>query len=246
MGRGRSGHHLDRPGPPEYQSRDGGALARHTAAEVRTGRACLLLQGALDSAAGHQADAVASLREAVVGYTEAGDLNGMWLARFALADPLFVTGGIEEVIELADGFDAGLRSPRLRHRRWPSIGGRAGCAGQGARVRRAVAPARSASPFRRGPAAARRVGVLHPPPVGSFRRAAASRRSAIREFKRSDPFNRLAVVSAVLPFALADQGRDAEALAGWRDVEERAIEARSGAMLKVEPGVAGPASRPPR
>ena len=190
--------------------------------EVRTGRACLLLQGALDWAAGHQADAVASLREAVGGYTEAGDLIGMWLARFALADPLFVTGGIEEVVDLAEGFDAepalaaGFTPPAVAvyaAARWPRSAGWPSAT--------SCRAARGASPFRRGPAVARRWECYTHLLSGRFAELLPAAESAIREFKRSDPFSRLAVVSAVLPFALADQGRDAEALAGWRDVEER-------------------------
>jgi DNA-binding SARP family transcriptional activator len=68
---------------------------------------------------------------------------------------------------------------------------------------------------------------------GRFGELVPAAEGAIREFKRADPFNRLAVVSAILPLALGDQGRDAEALARWRDVEERARDAHSSAMLKV-------------
>ena len=68
---------------------------------------------------------------------------------------------------------------------------------------------------------------------GRFGELVPAAEAAIREFKRADPFNRLAVVSAILPLALGDQGRDAEALARWRDVEERARDSHSGAMLKV-------------
>jgi ATP/maltotriose-dependent transcriptional regulator MalT/DNA-binding SARP family transcriptional activator len=203
--------------------------------EVRARRACLLLEGALDWAAGHQREAVARLREATVRYTEAGDLTGMWLARFALADPLFVTGGIAEVVELAEGFDdepalaAGFTPPAVAVYAAGALAalGRVGeCQELSERL--------VAHPHA-GPVLSLRVvwecyGHLL---SGRFGELVLAAESAIREFKRADPFNRLAVISAVLPLALGDQGRAPEALARWRDVEERAREASSSAMLKV-------------
>jgi ATP/maltotriose-dependent transcriptional regulator MalT/DNA-binding SARP family transcriptional activator len=204
-------------------------------AEVRRDHACLLLQGALDWAGGRQAEAVTSLREATVGYTEAGDVIGMWLARFALADPLFVTGAIAEVVDLAEGFDdepalaAGFTPPAVAVY---AVGALAALG----RVRECeeLSERLLAQPHS-GPVRSLRVVwecyayLLS----GRFGELVPAAESAIREFKRADPFNRLAVVSAILPLALGDQGRDAEALARWRDVEERARDSHSGAMLKV-------------
>lgn len=204
-------------------------------ADVRGGRACLLLQGALDWAAGRQAEAVTRLREATRLYNEAGDVVGMWLARFALADPLFVTGGIEEVVELVEGFD---EEPALRAGFTPPAVAvyAAGALGALGRVRECEALSR------------RLVQHPHAGPVlplrlvwecyehllsGGFGELVPAAQGAIREFERSDPFNRLAVISAILPLALGDQGRDREALAAWRYVEDCARAAHSGAMLKV-------------
>jgi DNA-binding SARP family transcriptional activator len=203
--------------------------------EVRAGRACLLLQGALDWAAGHQREAVARLREATVRYTEAGDLIGMWLARFALADPLFVTGGIAEVVELAEGFDdepalaAGFTPPAV------AVYAAGALAALGRIGECEELSERLVAHPHAGPVLSLRVvwelyGHLL---SGRFGELVPAAESAIREFKRADPFNRLAVIAAVLPLALEDQGRDLEALARWRDVEEHAREASSSAMLKV-------------
>ena len=204
-------------------------------AAAREERACLLLQGALDWAGGRQAQAVTRLREAAVGYTDAGDVIGMWLSRFALADPLFATGGLEEVVELAEGFDdepalaAGFTPPAV--------------AVYAAGALAALGRARECEELSR-----RIVEQPHSAPVlalrevwqcyahllqGRFGELVPAAEGAIREFKRADPFNRLAVVSAMLPLVLADQGRDAEALARWDDVEERARDAHSNAMVKV-------------
>lgn len=203
--------------------------------DVRGGRACLLLQGALDWAAGRETDAVTRLRAATVAYTEAGDVLGMWLARFALADPLFVTGGIDEVVDLAEGFDeepalaAGFTPPAVAvyaSGALAALGRVDECENLSQRL--VVHP---------------HAGAVLPLRVvwecyahllaGRFAELVPAAEGAIREFRRSDPFSRLAVVSAILPLALGDQGRDAEALAGWREVEQRAREAHSSAMLKV-------------
>jgi DNA-binding SARP family transcriptional activator len=204
-------------------------------ADVRGGRACLLLQGALDWAGGRQAQAVTRLREATVRYAEAGDVAGMWLSRFALADPLFVTGGIEEVVDLADGFD---REPALA----------AGFTPPAVAVYAAGALAALGRVGECEELSRRLVDHPHSGPVlplrvvwecyahllsGRFGELVPAAEGAIREFKRSDPFNRLAVISAIPPLALGDQGRDAEAIARWREVEKHAHDAHSGAMLKV-------------
>ena len=216
---------------PETVERWLAALPR----EARGDRACLLLQGALDWAGGRQADAVARLREATVGYTEAGDVIGMWLARFALADPLFVTGAIAEVVDLAEGFDdepalaAGFTPPAVA---FYSAGA---LAALGRVSECEELSQRLAAHPNSGPVASHRVvwecyaHLLS----GRFGELVPAAEGAIREFKRADPFNRLAVISAILPLVLGDQGRDAEALARWRDVEERARDSHSGAMLKV-------------
>ena len=203
--------------------------------EVRGRRACLLLQGALDWAGGRQTEAVTRLREAAVRYTDAGDVAGMWLARFALADPLFVTGGIEEVVDLAEGFD---EEPALALGFTPPA-----VAVYAAGALAALGRALECEALSRRIVAHPHSGAVLPLRVvwesyaralsGQFGELLPAAEGAIREFKRTDPFNRLAVVSAMLPLALGDQGRDAEALAGWREVEGHARDAHSSAMLKV-------------
>ena len=145
-------------------------------ADVRGGQACLLLQGALDWAGGRQAEAVDSpARGDAVRYTEAGDVTGMWLARFALADPLFVTGGIEEVVELAEGFDeepalaAGFTPPAVA----VYAAGALGALGRVRECEELSQAASRASPLRARAAAAPGVGVLRAPAVRWLRRARA-------------------------------------------------------------------------
>ena len=235
MGGSGAGHHLTGPAllntSPETVERWLEALP----GDVRGGRACLLLQGALDWAAGREADAVTRLRAATVAYTEAGDVLGMWLARFALADPLFVTGGIEEVVDLAEGFDeepalaAGFTPPAVAvyaSGALAALGRVDECEDLSQRLVAIPTPARSCRCASSGSA-------TRTSSSGRFAELVPAAEGAIREFRRSDPFSRLAVVSAILPLALGDQGRDAEALAGWREVEQRAREAHSSAMLKV-------------
>jgi len=195
----------------------------------------LLLQGALHWAAGRQAEAVDRLRDSVAAFTRAGDVPGMWLARFALADPLWVTGAPEEVVTLAADFDgeaamaAGIAAP--------AVGGYAAAAlGALGRVQecRQLSQRLVAHPH---------AGAVLPPRVvwelylhllaGDFGELVRGAQAAIRQLERFDPFNRLPVVAAILPLALGDQGHDAEALAGWQRVEELARSAHSGAMLKV-------------
>jgi ATP/maltotriose-dependent transcriptional regulator MalT/DNA-binding SARP family transcriptional activator len=204
-------------------------------AAARRERACLLLQGALDWAGGRQAQAVTRLREATVSYTDAGDVIGMWLARFALADPLFATGGLEEVVILAEGFDdepalaAGFTPPAVAVYAAGALAA-LGRAHECEELSRRIVEQPNSAPV----LALREVWQCYAHLLeGRFGELVPAAEGAIREFKRADPFNRLAVVSAMLPLVLADQGRDAEALARWDDVEERARDAHSNAMVKV-------------
>jgi ATP/maltotriose-dependent transcriptional regulator MalT len=66
-----------------------------------------LLEGATVSAGGNEpARAIALLRAAVAGFEAAGDAGGTWLARFVLADALIWSGVPQDVIALADDFEA--------------------------------------------------------------------------------------------------------------------------------------------
>jgi ATP/maltotriose-dependent transcriptional regulator MalT/DNA-binding SARP family transcriptional activator len=203
--------------------------------EVRSGQACLLLRGALAWADGRQGEAVTLLREATLRYMRADDVTGMWLARFALADPLFVTGGIEEVVDLAEGFD---EEPALAAGFTPPA-----VAVYAAGALAALGRVHECEELSRRLLAHPHSGPVQPLHLvwecyehllsGSFAELVPAAEAAIREFERFDPFNRLAVISAILPLALGDQGHDLEAVARWRDVEERARAAHSSAMLKV-------------
>ncbi len=178
----------------------------------------------------------------------------MWLARFTLADPLFVTGAIADVVELADGFDdepalaAAFTPPAVAAYAAAALGALGRISDCEALSRRLLAHPHSAP-----------VRPLHlvwecyeHQLSGNFEELVPAARNGIREFERFDPVNRLPVVAAILPLALGDQGRDDEALAGWRHVEQLARAHQSRAMLKVaivwqallhaRHGRAGPAS----
>lgn len=196
---------------------------------------CLLLQGALDWSSGHQARAVDGLRRALDGFTEASDVPGIWLARFSLADPLFVTGGLEEVVALAEDFDAepalaaGIAPPAVAVYSAAALGALGRARECEALSRRLVAHPHS-GPIRSAAVIAECYRLLL---AGDFEELVRGAEAAIREFERFDPVNRLPVIAGILPLALGDQGRDAEALAGWERVEEIARAAHSSAMLKV-------------
>src|SRR4029077_4327398 len=65
-----------------------------------------MLEGQLEWGAGQHERAVQPLREAVEGYRRANDPNREWLARFFLAEAVFSAGPFEEILELAEGWDA--------------------------------------------------------------------------------------------------------------------------------------------
>ena len=223
-------------------------------APQREAAPALLLQGALDWAAGRQAEAVERLRESARLFGEAGDVPGMWLARFTLADPLFVSGAMGEVAELAEGFDdesalaAGLAPPALAAYSAAALAALGRIAECEALTRRLDAHPHSdfVTPHKI-------VWACYEHQLaGSFDELVPAARNAIRKFERFDPVGRLPVIAAILPLALGDQGRDDEALTSWRRVEELARTHRSAAMLKVSTvwqallharaGRAGPAS----
>jgi DNA-binding SARP family transcriptional activator len=203
--------------------------------EQRGTAPALLLQGALDWAAGRQSEAVARLREAVRLFEEAGDVPGMWLARFALADPLFVTGAMGEVAELAQGFDdepalaAGFTPPALAAYAAAALSALGRVAECDALSRRLMAHPHSDFVKPHWIVWACYEHQL----AGDFDELIPAAHNAIREFERFDPVGRLPVVAGILPLALGDQGRDDEALAAWRRVEEFARVSQSRAMLKV-------------
>jgi DNA-binding SARP family transcriptional activator len=203
--------------------------------DFRTAPWVLLLQGALDWADGRQSDAVQRLRRAESAFGEAGDVAGMWLARFSLADPLWISGHPDEVVALADGFDAepalaaGIAPPAVAVYSAAALGALGRVEEGDALVARLVAHPHSA-PFR--PLAVIAECYKHLL-AGDFNVLVAGAESAIREFERSDPVNRLPVIAAILPLALGDQGHDDRALERWSQVDQLARAAHSGAMVKV-------------
>jgi ATP/maltotriose-dependent transcriptional regulator MalT/DNA-binding SARP family transcriptional activator len=195
----------------------------------------LLLQGALDWADGRQAEAVAGLRRAVAGFSEDGDVAGTWLARFSLADPLWITGHPEEVAALADGFDdeaalaAGIAAPAVAVYAAAASGALGRIEECDDLVARLLAHPHS-EPLRPLAVVAECYKHLL---VGDFGALVAGSEAAIREFERFDPVNRLPVIAAILPLALGDQGRDGTAIARWARVDELARAAQTRAMVKV-------------
>ena len=204
-------------------------------AELRATPWILLLQGALDWADGRQAEAVGGLRRAVAGFADDGDVAGTWLARFSLADPLWITGHPEEVAALADGFDdeaalaAGIAAPAVAVYSAAALGALGRIEECDDLVARLLAHPHS-EPFRPLAVVAECYKHLL---AGDFGELVAGAEAAIREFERFDPVNRLPVIAAILPLALGDQGRDAAAIARWARVDELARAAQTSAMLKV-------------
>ena len=204
-------------------------------AELRATPWVLLLQGALDWTDGRQAEAVSGLRRAVAGFAEDGDVPGMWLARFSLADPLWITGNPQEVAALADGFDddealaAGIAPPAVAVYAAAALGA-LGRIGECDELVARLLDHPHSEPFRPLAVVAECYKHLL---AGDFDELVAGAEAAIREFERFDPVNRLPVIAAILPLALGDQGHDAAAVTRWARVDELARAAHSKAMLKV-------------
>ena len=203
--------------------------------ELREASRCMLLQGALDWAEGRQAEAVDHLRRSADSFTRAGDVPGLWLARFSLADPLWITGHPEEVVALAEGFDdeaalaAGIAPPAVAVYAAAALGA-LGRVDEGDELTRRLLAHPHSAPFR--PLAVVSACYKHLL-AGDFEELVSGTQAAIREFERFDPVNRLPVIAAMVPLALGDQGLDAEALSWWSRIEELARAAHSRAMLKV-------------
>jgi ATP/maltotriose-dependent transcriptional regulator MalT/DNA-binding SARP family transcriptional activator len=209
-----------------------GALPAH----ARSAPPCLLLDGTLEWEEGHLAEAVDRLRRAVDGYSAAGDVPGEWLARFALADPLWLSGDhADEVIALADGFDdqpalaAGVIAPVMAAYAAAALG--------------AVGRVHECQELGRRVLAHPHLGPLHRVRVamefdrlalsGDFDELIRSGEEAVRELERFDPINRLPTIAQLHALSLGHQGRDAEALVLWERVEAFARSAHVPWVVKV-------------
>jgi DNA-binding SARP family transcriptional activator len=201
--------------------------------EERAAASVRLLEGTLQWGEGERVRAIDSLTAAGRGFKESQDVVGEWLARFALADPLFVSGEFERVIELADGFDdvkalaAGVAPPAVA----AYAAAAAGAVGRGPESEE-LSTRLLAHPNSGMLRPARTIWELHRLLTeGDFELIMRGLEEAVSEFKRFDPINRLPTVAALFAQTLGDQGRDAEALEHWEEVEKVARRAHTTPVL---------------
>jgi ATP/maltotriose-dependent transcriptional regulator MalT/DNA-binding SARP family transcriptional activator len=185
-----------------------------------------MLEGQLEWGAGQHERAVQPLREAVEGYRRANDPNREWLARFFLAEAVFSAGPFEEILELAEGWDAP-EAPR----------GHLGVAGVGwyavlaltALGRRAEGEElaarlgedhRSAAQFRY---LADLAGLMVDLAAGGAEDALLDLAATIRELELNDPQSRLAVSQSVTGLVHLDIG-EADATLEWFERCQREAE----------------------
>jgi tetratricopeptide (TPR) repeat protein len=74
-------------------------------ADLRAEPATRYLEGRLHWATGHMEAALPPLREASQGFRAAGEHEHDWAARALLAEGLYLLGGWDELVQLAEGFD---------------------------------------------------------------------------------------------------------------------------------------------
>jgi ATP/maltotriose-dependent transcriptional regulator MalT/DNA-binding SARP family transcriptional activator len=186
-----------------------------------------MLEGELEWGAGEHERAVEPLREAVAGYRETQDAEHEWLARLFLAQALFWAGLFEEILELADGWDA------------PDAPRHAGVAGVAwhkvlalTALGRRDEAARLAGRLRRDPETAALfkhaddlAGLLVDLPAGRAEARLADPHSSLRELERHDPHGRLALVQSVTALVHLDIGEVAEAME-WLERSHREAERR--------------------
>jgi ATP/maltotriose-dependent transcriptional regulator MalT/DNA-binding SARP family transcriptional activator len=221
---------IEREGPrllrtsPELLSRWIAALP----AEVRDLPAIRMLAGQLEWGAGQHERAVGPLRDAVSGYREAGDPEREWLARFFLAQAMFSAGQFQEMLALADGWDAP-DAPKGQMRvagvAWYKV------VSLTALGRRDEAE-RLASRLRRDPKTAARsthlrdmADLLAELPAGRAEVALSDPHAAIREFERHDPHGRLAISQTFTGLAHLDIGEVGRAME-WFERSQREAERR--------------------
>jgi len=193
-----------------------GWLARLPGAE-RTRPELALLEGSTVNAAGTDpARAIALLRAAVAGFAERGDRAGEWLARFLLVDALIWSGAPEDVIALADGFDAPEAAELATAPATALV--TAVALAQLGRIAEAQALATRAFAHPLGGAWAARCawqGLFIHMPAGRLDDALAAVDDDLRDFPREDPLMSLAYRAQVLE----ERGEEAAALAAGEACE---------------------------
>jgi LuxR family maltose regulon positive regulatory protein len=194
-----------------------------------------LLEGQLDWSRGRHEQAVAKLRAAVEGFRAEGNAVLEWSARFALCDPLAMTGHFEEMAALADGFDsAAAADAAIPAAATGFYGAMAfGSLGQVEAMNEVVArllahPA--GTMFGSLRAAWEQFSHV---PRGSFDELWPAVTEAIAEYERADPFSRLPHQLLVAALILMDQGRDDEAHEIWSRMEEVAASAHMPYLVSL-------------
>jgi len=196
--------------------------------EVRELPGVRMLAGQLEWGAGQHERAVGPLRDAVSGYREAGDPEREWLARFFLAQAMFSAGQFQEMLALADGWDAP-DAPKGQMRvagvAWYKV------VSLTALGRRDEAE-RLANWLRRDPKTVARsthlrdmTDLLVELPAGRAELALTDPHAAIREFERHDPHGRLAISQTFTGVAHLDIGEVANAME-WFEQSQREAERR--------------------
>ena len=204
-------------------------------AELRSSPPCLVLDGTLAWEDGNNMEAVARLRAAAAAFERSGDVVGHWLARFALIDPLILTGEWSEAIALAKGFD---EEPALIAGIVPAAVACyavASLSGVGRMAESDELAARLAAHPHLGMLESTR-GLWQIDKLllaGDFDELIAGGREAVDEAEMSDPFKRLPLFSLELATALTHQGYDAEALEAWQRVEATARETHMSFVLTL-------------
>ena len=101
---------LDREGQRwlRMNPRSVGAWIERLPADARAEPVVLLLEGQLRAARGASEGAIVALRGAAATYRDRANALGNWLARSELAQLFFYSGEFDAILELADGWEAGL------------------------------------------------------------------------------------------------------------------------------------------
>jgi ATP/maltotriose-dependent transcriptional regulator MalT/DNA-binding SARP family transcriptional activator len=192
--------------------------------EVRAEPPILMLRGVLEYGAGEHDRAASFQRDALAAYESRGESPGTWMARIALMNTLHASGGFDEAVDLARELDA----PEARDlAAAPNIAVMAAmCLSHQGRFDEAAAMNRRAleHPAAGASAALARAceGLFVDRPAGRLDDAARKAREALADLGRSDPFDRMPFVRALLHLVLEEQGLDDEALAESLRAQEEA------------------------
>ena len=193
-----------------------------------------LLEGQLDWSRGNHEQAVAKLRAAVDGFRAEGNVVLEWSARFALCDPLAMTGHFEEMADLADGFDFAAADAAIPAAATGFYGAIAlGSLGRVEAMNELVARLLAhPAGVRFGSLAGAWEQFSHVP-RGSFDELWRSVTEGIAEYERADPLSRLPHQLLVAALILMDEGRDDEAHEMWSRMEEAAAGAHMPYLVSL-------------